>query len=760
MRECINKDIGRQIDRYFLELLSSEEVLEFEQHMLECDFCASQVEQFEEISSCLVHSKSVKDQVETFISHEKESTEPDVQDLRVPKSKPWWKNRIIWAAAAVLVLLLIKPWQIRIDPTHEAVAGERRVAILPIGTSDIKSKWLGEATSKLVYTDLSESKQLTIVTGQHVSDVLQHLGLYEVDEYDSGTAVKVAEETQSQWVLFGRVRQSDPTISIKMVLLDVSTGDTVKSEILTADMHNDLFSMVDWLSDSVRASILQNSDYSTETDRPVADITTRSPDAYRHYLEGVSFYEQMYFEDAESSFVKAISYDSTFAMAYYYLSSLDDEKLIKKALKYANGSSRQEQHYIKSLAALLEGDTAAFFGRVRTLIDEYPLDAKAYYWYARTKKGYGNGEEALEYFNLALEIDPYYKRAYNNLAYIYQEMGDYEKAIWAVDMYIAISPDEANPYDTRGDIQARMGEFDQAIESYQKAYKIKPTFQSTANKLADLYFLKREYKKAEMWYTTAWSQENRTGMSPSAKVRVMVAQGKFEETLAFLDKLLLTMDNIPPEEYAEAAIKMFRAHLLNEKDPLLTLKELEHVAELLKDAPQPKQTDLKYQYVYQLASVGLFHEADSIMASLDFYIDSSNIEVHRHLLLEGCVELERGNIEDALEVLKRAINLKPSMEDFIGRYLLAVALIESGRPDEAIVEINKQLKSPSEERLGNPVLNAKIHFYMGRAYEDMGNYELAIEQYEHFLLIWAEADWEISELEDARLRLENLQSEK
>ncbi len=53
----------------------------------------------------------------------------------------------------------------------------------------------------------------------------------------------------------------------------------------------------------------------------------------------------------------------------------------------------------------------------------------------------------------------------------------------------------------------------------------------------------------------------------------------------------------------------------------------------------------------------------------------------------------------------------------------------------------------------------KAHYLLGLAYERSGWTNKAIEQYEEFLKIWEDADPGIPEVEDAKQRLAELESE-
>ncbi len=758
MGDCTNKNIGRHIDRYLLDLLSAQDTEQFERHILECDFCASELAQFNEVSANLLHSKTIQAEVENIVSAEEEPISAQDQSRQVGKPTPWWKRRMVWAAAAVLIILLFKPWKIDIAPSDEVFAGDNRIAILPINTLEPNDNWLGDAATNLLITNLSESDQLTILTTQRVKNVLEYLDMEKIMEFDADLAVRVAEKADANWVIIGKIDQTDPELAINVILLNVVTGDTVTNRYLTGRATDDLFSIIDKMTDTVKTNILQDRNIAQSRAHSVADITTRSPEAYRQYLKGVSLIDQLYHNEAESCFVKAISYDSTYAMAYYYLAFISDNKHIENALKYINRSSRWEQYYIKALASLINKDTDGFFNEIEKLIKDFPFDAKAYYWYAQIRNNMRDEREALDYYYRTIEIDPYYKLAYNSMCYIFLNKGDYKKALWANDMYIAISPNEANPYDTRGDIFSEMGEFEKAIESYLKALEIKPFFSYTYSKLCVMYQLTRNFDQARHWYNRGWSNEHDKPFPPNITAEMFVAEGKFEKAIETLDEALPLVKQGIMKYTSIEDIMLFKAQILAEKEPLLSIQEMEKISIPEDTLLDFQRTDYYFLFTRLFNKLGHFQKADSSLKKLEQDIDTTIITQYRYYLIAGDINLQRQLYKDAIFHLQRARDIIGPNHDFDSRYLLSIAYVESGRFAEAVSELILQLKNNNYRRTQLPIWNAKMHYYLGRAYEGLEKYQLASEQYEYFLEIWKDADWKIKEIEDSRVRLASLKN--
>jgi tetratricopeptide (TPR) repeat protein len=90
--------------------------------------------------------------------------------------------------------------------------------------------------------------------------------------------------------------------------------------------------------------------------------------------------------------------------------------------------------------------------------------------------------------------------------------------------------------------------------------------------------------------------------------------------------------------------------------------------------------------------------------------------------------------------------------------LLAEAYCEAGRWPDGIAEFGKLKVDFTDNRLHYSSWAVRAHYSLGKAYEQTGQTDLAIEQYQMFLDLWKEADAEIAEVEDARARLARLRS--
>jgi tetratricopeptide (TPR) repeat protein len=412
--------------------------------------------------------------------------------------------KISIVAAAVVIILILNPWNIKFESSQEAVAYENLLAIMyfeNLAEPD-DSLRLGEIATSLLITDLAESQYVRVVSSQRLYDLLKQLGHEGEKRIDKTFATQVATKAKAKWMLVGNILQIDPTIIITSQLIDVGSGRVLASQRINGDQGDKIFSLIDKLSRVIKSDLSLPSEALTEPDPQVADVTTSSVDAYRHYLEGMENRFKQYDNEAEKSFRKALEFDSTLAMAYFWLVDYtfgEEQEIFKnKAIRYSENIGRKEKLFISVLNSYCEENWDEYLKICEDVVKEYP-DEKIVYWSMAVinRRTLSRPDKAVLYLEKVIELDPLYRLAYNALAYAYDDLGYHEKSIQAINRYIDIAPQEANPYDTRADLYSYHGDIDNAIKSYDKALSIKPDFTAAILKLANMYLFKQNYAKAD-----------------------------------------------------------------------------------------------------------------------------------------------------------------------------------------------------------------------------------------------------------------------
>jgi serine/threonine protein kinase/tetratricopeptide (TPR) repeat protein len=661
----------------------------------------------------------------------------------------------------LLLFLILKPFKFEVVSEKKAIAKENSLAIMYFDNMVDKedSERLGEIVTNLLITDLSESEYMRVVSSQRLYDILKLLGREGEKKIDREVATQVATKAGAKWMLLGSILQVAPQVILTAQLVEVATGNAIASQRITGDTDEKIFSIVDKLTVEVKNDLSLPAQAQKEEDRPVADVTTHSPEAYRYYLEGMDNYFKYYFPEAQKSFKKALEFDSTFAMAYFRLAWMTGEnELIVKAVEYSDKVTKKERYYIKLLEAGISRDDERYLEGLKHIAKHYPEEKEAFLRLGLHYYELRQFEEAVHYLDKVIEIDPLYEEPYNLLAYIYDEMGDFEKSIWSINKYISLAPDEANPYDSRADLYAYNGKIDQAIESYKKALEKKPDFYTSLTKLGHMYLFKREYAKAESCYQEIASHSDKLYRAGG---RILLAyiplyRGKLEEALQVLDDGIAA-DRMEQVEWASAQKHLLKARIYDEKKNLnLALKEVEKFMEMQSRLYPDEIATPPRIYARLLAENGDFEKAEEAALALKKDIeqrDQTQMYAYWHTL--GNIELAKGNTKTAVTYLEKGAKESPSLY-FGDRFVLSKAYLESGRVGEAVAQLEKALSRYDDARVMVPIWAVKAYYLLGLAYEKSGWSKKAIEQYEEFLEIWKDADPGIPEVEDVKERLKKL----
>ena len=669
-------------------------------------------------------------------------------------------------AVIALAIFMLKPFKLDVAPDQSATASENSLAIMYFDNvmDPTDADKHSQMITSLLITDLSESQFLQVVSRQRLYDLLKVLGKEGQTTIDRNTATEIAAKAGVKWMLTGQILQSSPRFVITSEVADASTGKVKSTQKIAGEPNEDIFSVVDKLSAAVRSDLVTTSEAKNEADRPVADVTSSSEEAYKEYLAGFDAFERFYRVEAREHFLKAISLDSTMAMAYYFLSNsaAGDRHLewLEKALRYSSNASWDEQHLIRQAVASSRGDDATGLRELNEILKRDKSHKLAYFVRGLLHRNMRNHELAIQDFLSTVALDPQDKNAYNHLAYSYDDIGNLEKSLWAIDKYIEIAPDEANPYDTRGDLYANNGQVDLAIASYRKALAIKQDFMSS-DKLAALLVQQGRFDEADslIRLQLAHKDQQRRSYARLGLALRPAIEGNFAVAIKTVE------DGITADELERYEGQGLRDKLGAKASMLVTIGRFDEAIECVKRASAIEHRVDTSEVVYWrdfLASLyaesGDFARAESVLTEIRKDIKGSiNVNSRGWLLVaEADVAFFNG---DPLNAIPKYLAADSLLRDvYITKISLARAYLAAGQIDKAVSRLEKASTDYSEGRLFDPVSSVLIHYYLGIAYEKSGWNDRAAEQFEKFLGLWHKAPLDQKEVADARNRLMKLRS--
>jgi tetratricopeptide (TPR) repeat protein len=210
-------------------------------------------------------------------------------------------------------------------------------------------------------------------------------------------------------------------------------------------------------------------------------ITTRSPVALSHYLEGRDLLEKLRATDAHAVLEKAVAEDKDFAMAHLALansapSAKDFFASLERAVALADRVSEGERLTILGTEAGVKSQPELQKERFQKLVATFPEDERAHnllggYYFGRQQYA-----DAIAEYEKAIAINPAFSQPYNQLGYSQRFLGRYEEAEKAFKKYAELIPDDPNPYDSYAELLLKTGRFGESIAQYHKALAVDSHF--------------------------------------------------------------------------------------------------------------------------------------------------------------------------------------------------------------------------------------------------------------------------------------------
>jgi len=700
------------------------------------------------------------------------------------------KNTYAFPILVFLVLLAVGflAWKYFSGKSRAAPGNKLSVAIINFinQTGDPNYDYLQDAIPNLLITSLEESNTLQVTTWERLFDLLKRLGKQDLTLIDRDLGFELCRLDGIQAIILGSFTKAGNIFATSVNVLDVKSKKLIKSAgSRGVGVDSILKSQIDNLSREISGGIGVEEQVTAAQVSPIREVTTSSMEAYNAFLKGRDAFENWHFGDAQRLFGRAVELDPEFAMAYIYLAQanagLNDlagrDSAFEKSKKFSKRLGGKEALYAEALGAVVEQNQDKYFAILHQIAAEYPKEKRVHLDLGANCLERGKVDEALTEVNKALELDPEFGPALNWLAYVYINKKDFAKALSYLQKYASVSPDDCNPYDSMGELYLITGNLDLAIEKYENAIKIQPNFGAQI-KAAYCYALKEDYTSAVRWinhYIPVAPSEGVQAMAYEFRGLYSSLQGNLEQALADFGKAAELFGSI--QNFAFMGSMFLRKNWVCYdwgKNDLCR----KYVQALYHHQAQYKtRSDALNQAQYQ-GYLGLLdlrenrlEEALARLAEVKHFLDTSK-EPQETRVAEGVyyflsaeTHLTRGQVDEAIsefqKIPRAAVSLSqevtaiirnlPWMDDFFGR-----ALEKKGEISKAIAEYERLLDTKST---GNILIHPFSRFRLARLYEQTGQREKAVEQYEKVVAIWAAADQGLLYVDEARARLKALRAQ-
>jgi tetratricopeptide (TPR) repeat protein len=613
-------------------------------------------------------------------------------------------------------------------------------------TGDENLEYLGCGLSEWLVADLRQSKIISVLDKNRAREASNH-------------------------IVTGSISASDGNYVVSAKLLDQCSGKIVKTIKEECASLEELPPFVDELTSEIKAALnLTPDQLKDDLDRDVGRITTPSPEAFRHYLDGMNHHLEGRIPDAISSYEKALEIDPEFALAHWRmgiaLPSYDKKSnALENAIELTDRLSVRDFHAVQGdYHSMTRYRYARAMEAYESLLDLYPDDLAG-----RTGLGLvcfyiEEWEKAASQFRLVVDGGEERPSAYLNLARAYINPGLYDEAQDVLEGYLTRFGDSAGVYLSLIQLHRFRREYDLAHQVVDKAIALYPDTAGLHANKGDIYLYSGELDKAEAEYKKLIESPtpafHAMGLYRLAELRLL--QGKFGSSRDLAKQGFEEAQRRGSKGTMRDRLSFCASLDALTNRPTEAIEKLDALWETtLEDEELEWQRWVVYRKGLAYAETGqmdeALREAEELKGLIAKGLDQKKMRLYLHLM--GVVELERKNYEKAAEYAEKSlpmVSVRSRLNIGVAD-TLASAYSGMGDAAKARKEYERMVTFPRGRQFYGDVY-ARSFYHLGVSFEAEGMTDKAIEYYEKFLDIWKDADPGIQELDSASTKLNGLRN--
>ena len=576
---------------------------------------------------------------------------------------------------------------------------------------------LGSSISEAFRIDLAQSPVVKVLGSSDISGALTRMGKNPRQALDGGTAREVAVREGAKAVVEGEINPVGKGFVLAARVVSASDGAELVALRETADDDGQILKALDRLSKRLRERIGESL-RTIRDNPPLEKVTTGSLEALRLYSEGARAHGLGEFERAADLLRQAVAVDSTFAMAWRKLAVA--------------------QVFAGTQADVVAASTRAYQYRDRLPEVERRLTEANYF-----ENVDFNLEKAVQAYRAALEVDPDNFIALGNLPGDLERLRQYPEAERLAHRGRELYPSSVSIAEASVLLrQGRRTEARAALDEVAKVAGETPTsmvfgalalgsygeFDSAQRAFVQLGVAHRE-PLVQWWVAGSLASLAET------EGRLGEAERHFTESVALSEQRKL------PGQALSAAAGLARMQLQLGGDRAAAVRTVEAAL-----AQHPLNT------------IGLYDRPYTDLAT--FYAVAGQTARAKALLTEyagavpegyrrgnpgrhdaaGYVALAEGRAQDAITEFRAEYDESGCSNCAL--YELGSAYELAHQPDSALAAYQRAVTAPGDLfRIFQDALSqAGSYRRLGETYEERGDKVKALENYSHFVKLWANAD--------------------
>lgn len=632
---------------------------------------------------------------------------------------------------------------------------------VPVAVADIRND-TGDPTldglSGMLITALEQSSHLDVMTRTGMFDVLKTLGREDVEQIDEATGQEICRAAGVERLVIPTIRRFGELYTIDLKVLDTRNNRYVQTRKEEGPGQESIPGMIDALAKSIRID-LEEPPEDVVTITPVAEVTTVHLDAYQAYFDGEGLLNRLDMKGAEEHFTRAVTIDSTFALAHFRIAYLawwsqqaseTARKHVALAMEQIDRMPERESYLVRSLNDGVENGFEAQEAALREMQEHYPNDKEMLFGIGDVQFHAGENDTAAAYFERVVAIDPAFDRALQHLTWAYLRDSRFNDAAEVAEQW-ARRANTAEAHSNLGTALFKLGERDRAMEALAVAEEMDPNHLETAMRVAEIYLsdgdVDESLGKIEPMMSEETPMRLRLGGGQILARCLYPYQGRYRDALAIFDQGMEMYATEMGDSSMLAQTSLNRATLeywgWRDRDKLLAaVKATEEMPASIK----------RQSYYVELA--GVYYILGDTASAHAIVAEHVKKRKERTVLEMRLVELAMTGRCDEARIFMEST---PSLEELVGKsavtrfqFMVGWCQEREGEYDGAIKNFEAVIRMPLQYESAS--LFPIAYYLLGKSYEAVGRAGDAASTYKEFLEIWADADEDLPARMDAKAR--------
>lgn len=407
---------------------------------------------------------------------------------------------------------------------------------------------------------------------------------------------------------------------------------------------------------------------------------------------------------------RAVSFEDAMneALRLYEVGNFDAAERICTTLINHNPKS-SAVHNLMGVILHSQGKTAEAVKKLQRAIHLNDQNPQYFSNLGEFERRRGKLDEATRALNRALTLDPKSIMALNNLGIVLYDKRNYEKAIEYYQKAIALDGGKPETHNNIGNALRALKKNDEALEHYQQALLLRNNYPEAYNNSGTVLRYQGKFPEAEHSYR-----------------RAIAIDGKYSEAYVNLAAMLSDLDR------DDEALRILGTALEKNKNHFRTLSQVARIQLKLGNhalALRAAEMAIKIMPDNSEARIlcgRIYHELDRFSAATESFEhairlnpNSTDARNMRGLCLKAL-----GRVEEARDEFHKALELSP---DSYGTFSNLVDM-ERYTAESPVFQKMQQIIEDAKDATTNRYI--PIHFALGKAYDDMGEYKKAIKHFE------------------------------